>query len=114
MQRFLEANRDGLEVASRQSTVCGIAFGKNQEILLLARQNVIIGAEEAADIGHAVFLSRHGATVAEREHLLRNLLRSLKGVSRLAQLDEIGILGKSACVEIQRNAVPAADRAHGT
>ena len=33
-------------------------------------------------------------------------------VARLAQLDELGILGKAARVKIERNPVPATNRAH--
>ncbi len=69
---------------------------------------IIVGAEEAADVCHAIFLRRHGAAVAVAEHLLRNLLGSFRFVSRFAQLDEVGIFGEAAGVEVERNAVLAA------
>ena len=46
-----------------------------------------------------------GATVAQREHLLRNLLGRLAGVPRFTQLDEIRVLGKSAGIEVKRNSM---------
>ena len=77
LQRLLHAHRDRLQIAAGESAVGGIALGQNQQILLLARQNVVVGAQKAADVGHAVFLGAHGAAVAQREHLLRNLLGRL-------------------------------------
>ena len=53
---LVEADGNGLEIASGEAAVGGIAFGKNQEIFFLLRQLVVVGAEEAADIGHTVFL----------------------------------------------------------
>ena len=78
VQRLLHAHGDGFQVAARKAAVSGIAFGEDQQVLLLRGQDVVVGAEKAADVGHAVFLGRHGAAVAQREHLLRNLLRSLR------------------------------------
>ena len=46
-----------------------------------------------------------------REHLLRNLLGRFVFVARLAQLDEPGVLGEAAGVEVERDAVPLADGA---
>jgi len=46
---------------------------------------------------------RHGASVAEAEHFLGDLFRSFIFVSFFAQLDEPGIFGEAAGVEIERN-----------
>ena len=64
-QRLLQADGDGLQVAAGQSAVRRIALGQNQQILFLLGEHVVIGAKKAADIGHAVFLGRHGAAVAQ-------------------------------------------------
>ena len=64
MERFLHADGDGFEVASGQAAVGGIALGQDQQIFFLLRQQVVVGAEKAADVGHAVFLGGHGAAVA--------------------------------------------------
>src|SRR5258708_2580629 len=46
------------------------------------------------------------------ENLLGNLLWSFGLVSFFTQLDEVGIFGEAASIEVTGNAVPAADRAH--
>ena len=79
-QRFLNADGDGFEVASGEAAVGGIAFGEDQQIFFLLRQQIVIGAEEAADIGHAVFFGGHGASVAVAEHFLRDFFRRFVGV----------------------------------
>ena len=76
-QRLLHADGDGLQIAAGKSAVRRIALGENQQVLFLAREHRVVGAQKAADVGHAIFLRRHGAAIAEREHLLRNLLGSL-------------------------------------
>ena len=38
VQRFLESDGDGFEIASGQASVGGIALGENQQVLLLLRQ----------------------------------------------------------------------------
>ncbi len=104
VERFLQTDGDGFEIASGESAVGRIALGEDEQVLLLRGEQVVVGAEEAADVGHAIFLGGHGAAVAEREHLLRDLLGSLVGVSRFAQLDEVGVLREAAGVEVERNA----------
>ena len=71
---LLHADGDGFEIASGEAAVGGIALGEDEQILFLLGEQVVVGAEEAADVGHAVFLGGHGAAVAEAEHLLRDLL----------------------------------------
>jgi hypothetical protein len=68
-ERLLQTHRNGFEVAASQSAICGLALRQNQQ--------VVVGAKEAANIRHPIFLCRHSATVAVGEHLLRNLLRGL-------------------------------------
>ena len=108
---FLQADGDGFEVASGEAAVGGVALGEDEQVLLLLGEQVVVGAEESADVGHAVFLGAHGAAVAEGEHLLGDLLGSFVLVAGLAELDEVGVLGEAAGVKVQRDVVAAAERA---
>jgi len=55
------------------------------------------------------FFRAHGAAVAQREHFLGDLLGCLLRVARFAQLDEPGVLSKSAGIEVERNSVLTAE-----
>ena len=112
LKRLLDADGDGFEVAAGEAAVGGVALGEDEQIFLLLGEHVVVGAEEAANVGHAVFFGGHGAAVAQAEHLLRNLFRSFVGVAGLAKLDEPGVLGEAAGVEVERNAVAFADGAY--
>jgi hypothetical protein len=74
VQDLLQANGDRLQVASRQASVRRIPLGQDEQVFLALRQGVIIRAREAANVGHAIFLCRHGAAVSVAEHFLRELL----------------------------------------
>ena len=78
VERLLHADGDGLEVASGEAAVGWIAFGQDEQVLFLLREQIVVRAEEAADVGHAVFLGGHGAAIAEPKHLLRDLLGSVR------------------------------------
>ncbi len=110
---LLQADGDGFEIASGETSVGGVAFGEDEQVFLLLGEDVVVGAEEAADVGHAVFLGAHGASVTEREHFLGNLLGSFVGVAGLAEFDEVGVLGEAAGVEVERDVVLVADGADG-
>src|ERR1035437_4249714 len=56
LQRLLNAHGDGLQVAAGKPAVSRVALSQNQQILLLAGQDVVVGAQKSADVGHAVFL----------------------------------------------------------
>jgi len=45
------------------------AFGQNQQIFLLLRQRIVIGAEKPANIGHASFFCGHGAAGPHAKYL---------------------------------------------
>lgn len=64
IERLLHADCDGFQVASSQAAVGGIAFGQNEQVLLLLRQQIVVRAEKAANVGHSVLLRGHGAAVA--------------------------------------------------
>ena len=111
LRGFLHADGDGFEIASGEAAVGGISLGEDEQIFFLLGEQVVVGAEEAADVGHAVFLGGHGASVAVAEHFLRDLFGSFGFVSFFAQLDEPGIFGEAAGVEVERDAVALADGA---
>src|ERR1700733_5425656 len=88
LQCFLYTDGDRLEIASSQSAICWITFGENEEIFFLLCQEIVTGAEEPSYICHAVFLCRHGATIAVSKHFLCNLLWSLVCKLLLSHFDE--------------------------
>ncbi len=108
-QCFLHADGDRFEIASGETSISGISLGEDEQIFFLLGEQVVVGAEEPADVGHAIFLGGHGASVAIAEHLLRDLLWSLVFVSLLTELDEPSVLGEAAGIEIERDAVALAD-----
>jgi hypothetical protein len=110
LKRLLKTNRNCLEIAPRQSAVGGIALGKNEQVFFLLREKVVVGAEKSTDVGHAILFRRHGAAIAVAEHFLGDLLGSFGFKARLAQLDEIGVFGEAAGVEVERYSVLAANR----
>src|SRR5437588_12291368 len=112
IERLLQANRNGFQVASGQAAIGGVAFSQDQQVFFLLRQHIIVGAEKAANVGHAILFGGHGAAIAKREHLPRNLLGSLVLVAGFAQLNEVGIFSKATGIEIKRDAMLAAYRAY--
>ena len=114
VEGLLEADGDGFEVASGEAAVGGIPFRQDEQVFFLLGELVVVGTEEAADVGHAVFLGGHGAAVTVAEHFLGDLFGGFVGVAGLAQLDKPGIFGEAAGVEVERDAVAAADGADGS
>ena len=110
-ESFLHADGDSFEIASGEATVGGVSLGKDEQVFFLLGEQIVVGAEEAADVGHAVFLGGHGASVAEAEHFLGDFFGSFVCVSLLAQLDEPGVFGEAAGVEVERDSVALADSA---
>src|SRR5438445_575499 len=68
---------------------------------------VVIEAQEAPDVDQAVLLGAHGAAVGQGEHLAGDVPHLPVRLPRLAQLDEVGVLGEAAGVEEQRHTVAA-------
>ena len=108
---LLQADGDGFEIASGEASVGGVAFGEDEQVFFLLGKNVIVGAEESADVGHAVFLGAHGAAVAEREHLLGDLFGRFVFKAGLAELDEVGVFSEAASVKVKRDVVGVAELA---
>ena len=76
VENFFQAHGDGFQVAAGQAAVGGKAFGENQEVGLLLEHAVVIGAEQAADVGEGVLLGGEGAAIGQPEHLLGKLFGS--------------------------------------
>ena len=55
-ERFLHTYGNRLKVAASKAAVRRIALGEDEKIFLLTGEHCVIGAKEAADIGHAIFL----------------------------------------------------------
>ena len=111
LEGFLNSDGNGFEVAAGKTAVGWVALGEDEEIFFLLGEDVVVGAEEATDVGHAVFFGGHGAAVAVAEHLLCYFFRSFVGVAGLAEFDEPGVLGEAAGVEVERDVVALADGA---
>ena len=109
VQHLLQADGDGVEVAAGESAVGGEALGEDEQVGLLLEDAVVVGAEQAADVGEGVLLGGEGAAVGEREHLLRDLFRRPIGVAGLALADEPGVLGEAAGVQVERESVAGTD-----
>src|SRR5579862_332614 len=109
-ERLLHADGDGFKIAAGKPAVGRISLGEDEKVFFLLRENVVVGTEESADVGHAIFLGGHGASVAVGEHLLGNLFWRLVLKSLFAQLDEPGIFCEAASIEVERDAMALADR----
>ncbi len=74
--------------------------------------SAIARGEEAAHVHDGVLLGAHRRALGQRAHLADDLAHALLGVSGLAELDEVGVLGQAAGVEVERRVVLGADRGH--
>ena len=113
VQGLVEADGDRVEVASGQPAVGREALGEDEQILLAPRQHVVVGAQEAADVGQAVLLGAHRAAVAQGHHLARDVDHAVVGKAPLAQLHEVGVLAEATGVEVERDAVGLEHLLHG-
>ena len=91
------------QVAACKSTVSGKPSVRIRQIFLLLGQDVVIGAEEPANVGESILFRRHGAAIALGENLLSNLSRRFRRVTRFTQLDEVGVFRETARVDVKRN-----------
>ena len=113
VEDLFQADGDRVQVAAGQSAVGGEAFGQDEQVGLLLEDAVVVGAEQAADVGEGVLLGGEGAAVGERKHFLGDLFWRPIGVAGLALADEPGIFGEAAGVQVERNAVARADGLDG-
>src|ERR1700686_3196935 len=113
LEGFLHAHGYGFEIAAGEASVGGVAFGENEEIFFPLGEGAVVGAKESAVVGHAVFFGGHGAAVAVVEHFLRDFFGRFIFVAGFAEFDEVGILGEAAGVEVERDAMLAAEGADG-
>src|SRR4028118_785687 len=72
-------------------------------------QPVVAGGEESADVGEAVLLRAHRAAVGVAEDLADDLFHRTVLLPRLARLDEEGVLGEAAGVDVEGDAELAAE-----
>src|SRR5207249_10535835 len=68
-------------------------------------RSVVAHQQHAANVYQAVLLGADGRAVSQVEHLAGNVVCSAVLLARLALLDEVSILGKSAGVEEKWDAV---------
>jgi len=57
LQSLFQAHSDGLQVATRQTTVGRLALSEDEQVFLLLCQGIVVGAEEPTDVGQTVLLS---------------------------------------------------------
>ena len=65
VEDFFQPDRNGVEVATREASVGGEAFGEDEEVGLLLEDAGVVGAEQAADIGEGVLLGGERAAIGE-------------------------------------------------
>src|SRR3954466_1490437 len=109
----MQPNGYGVEVAPGHSAVGGKTLGVNKKVPLLRRQALVVGGQESADVGQSVLLGRHGAAVRVGEQLPSDLDRAPSGVTVLPELDEVGVFGEPAGVDIQWDPIFFADPGYG-
>ena len=71
----------------------------NQFVADVFKQAFVINRQEAANVDDAVFFGAHRSPVGQGEDFLSDLQRGFIGITRFAQLDEIGVLGEAAGVQ---------------
>ena len=113
VQHLAQAARHGLEVAAGEAAVGGEPLDHDQPLLQRLQQLLVAAGQEAADVGQAVLLGAHGAAVGVAEDLAHDLGDRAVGLPRLALLDEPGVLGEAAGVDVEGDAELAAELGDG-
>ena len=111
----MQSHRDGLEVAAGETAVGREALGQDQAVAGRRGQFVVVQREPAADVRERVLLRAHRHAVGDREHVAHDVRHGPVTLARLAALDEPGVLGEAAAIDVERLTVPAGDlsgRAH--
>ncbi len=90
----------------------GKPFGEDEKIPTLLGQIGVVQGQEAADIGQAVLLGRHGGPIDQGEHLPGDVPGRAITLTRLPGLDEPGVFGETACVQEKRDPVAVAHLPH--
>ena len=107
---FLQSLGNGLEIAAGQSAIGGKSFGQYQPVARGLRQFVVIERQPAADIGKSVLLGRHRHAVGLCKHVAHDVDDGAAVLAALAALDEPGIFGEAAAVDVKRLAVSVRER----
>src|SRR5918993_5410447 len=110
----MQTHSDGIEVASGHASIGRKSFGEDEEVPFLGSQHLVIRRKQTTDVGHAIFLGRHGASIRVREQLARDREWRLPREAFFPELDEIGVLREPARVDIQWNPVSPAELRYGT
>lgn len=92
---FIKTDSESLHVTTVHAAIGEVAL-KGDTVGLGSLIPVFpTGGDETAHVDDGIFLGAHGHAVGEVKHFLDNLLDGLVGISILAGLDKIGILGKA-------------------
>ena len=92
---LIESHCQRIEVATVHSAISDVAFEGDAIEFAALEPLLVVGGDEATHVHDAVFLGRHRHGIHVAIHLAGNLLDGLVGISLLAGLDEIGVLGKA-------------------
>ena len=112
LDRFGETLSDRLEVAPGEAAVRREALGEDEKVAALLGETVVVHREPPADVRERIFLGAHRHAVGVRRHLAHDVAHVAPCVPVLAQPDEPGVLGETAGVKEQRDAITLADGAH--
>ena len=101
-----------IHITTRHTAIGDITLVHNAEHLAATPQSLITERHETTHIDNRVLLRRHSHNVGIGEHLAHDLLDRFVGITLLALLDEVGILGKASRVDLQQHAILAAKSCH--
>ncbi len=110
LQGFVQPHGNDFQIAPRQPAVGGKALAQNQQVPEILRPLIVVAGEESADVRQTVLLAAHRRRVGMGKHLPCDVRQRLVAVALLVLLDEVGVLGKAAGVDHQRDAMPAQNR----
>ena len=113
VERLLNADGNRFQIASGQAAVGWIAFGQDQQVLFLLGQRSSFVQRKPPILAMPSFLADMVQPSPSRNISWAICLGVAICEAGLAQLDEIGIFGEAAGVEIKRDLVLPADRADG-
>ena len=105
VERFLQADGDGFEVASGEAAVGGIALGEDEQVLSpAAASRSSLVQRKPPMLAKPSFLADMVQPSASENISCAICFGRLVCVAGLAQLDEVGVFGEAAGVEVERNA----------
>ena len=105
---FVQPHGQRVHVAARHAAVGDVAFEHDAERHRLFIEFLGAHRHETAHVHRAVLLGRDGHDVGPGVHFADDLLDRLRGITLLAGLDEVGVLGEARRVHQEGHAVAAA------